>query len=144
MHMNSNFGFCIAACAAALSFCAATADRTINADYKLTEDEVVDGAIFVNEGVTVDLAGHSLSVKGIAGAGTITSSPCTLNESAVVPEIVTNESIFWLDASAVDTLTIDGSGFVTKWASRVGGNSANSESHGCAVVTTAPSFDNTT
>ena len=144
MHMNSNFGFCIAACAAALSFCAAAADRTINADYKLTEDEVVDGAIFVNEGVTVDLAGHSLSVKGIAGAGTITSSPCTLNESAVVPEIVTNESIFWLDASAVDTLTIDGSGFVTKWASRVGGNSANSESHGCAVVTTAPSFDNTT
>ena len=43
MHMNSNFGFCIAACAVALSFCAAAADRTINADYKLTEDEVVDG-----------------------------------------------------------------------------------------------------
>jgi autotransporter-associated beta strand protein len=73
MQSDIKLGFSAAICAAALSFCAAAADRTIGADYALTEDEMVDGTLFVDEGVTVNLAGHSLSVKGIAGSGTITS-----------------------------------------------------------------------
>lgn len=63
----------------ATAFCAASlatsyaADRTISANYTLTADETVDGILTVESGVTVDLNGHSLSVKGLAGDGTITS-----------------------------------------------------------------------
>ena len=47
----------------------------VAADYTLTEDESVDAALTVNSGVTVDLAGHKLTVKGLGtAAGTITSS----------------------------------------------------------------------
>ncbi len=56
--------------------CAATsyaADRTISADYALSADETVDGVLTVNAGVTVDLNGYNLTVKGLAGDGTITA-----------------------------------------------------------------------
>ena len=47
----------------------------VAADYTLTDDETVDAALTVNSGVTVDLAGHKLTVKGLGtGTGTITSS----------------------------------------------------------------------
>jgi len=51
------------------------ADRTISANYVLTSDETVDGVLTVGSGVTVDLAGHKLTVEGLGtAAGTITSS----------------------------------------------------------------------
>ena len=50
------------------------ADRTISSDYALTADETVDGVLTIEAGATVDLAGHKLTVAGLAGAGTVTSS----------------------------------------------------------------------
>ena len=49
------------------------ADRTISANYALSADETVDGVLTVMSGVTVDLNGHNLTVKGLAGDGTITA-----------------------------------------------------------------------
>ena len=44
-------------------------------NWTLAGDETVDGVLTVNSGVTVDLAGHKLTVKGLGtAAGTITSS----------------------------------------------------------------------
>ena len=53
---------------------AQAADRTISANYNLSGDETVDGVLTVASGVTVDLKGRYLAVKGLAGDGTITSS----------------------------------------------------------------------
>ena len=52
---------------AAGAFMPVFADRTIDADYTLTADEVVDGALTVARGATVDLAGHSLTVSALKG-----------------------------------------------------------------------------
>ena len=59
--------------AAIAAICMATvlplwaADRTISANYALSADETVDGVLTVASGVTVDLNGHNLTVKGLAG-----------------------------------------------------------------------------
>ena len=50
------------------------ADRIIDADYTLTDYETVDGVLTVARGVTVDLKGYHLTVQGLAGDGTITTS----------------------------------------------------------------------
>ena len=128
----------VAICAAA-SLTSFAADRTISADYALTADETVDGVLTVDSGATVDLAGHNLTVKGLAGGGTITSGGYSLDTSVPVPEIVSGESIFWLDASASSTLTIE-DGLVKAWASRKGSNVAKYLVGGC----TNPGFDDTT
>lgn len=64
-----------ALCAAAIFAVAATPvraeDRTISADYTLAADETVEGVLTIESGATVDLAGHKLTVKGLAGDGTI-------------------------------------------------------------------------
>ena len=129
----------IAAICAAASLTSFAADRTISADYALTADETVDGVLTVDSGATVDLAGHTLTVKGLAGGGTITSGTYSLDTSVPVPEIVSGESIFWLDASASSTLTIE-DGLVKAWASRKGSNVAKYLVGSC----TYPSFDDTT
>ena len=49
------------------------ADRTISANYALSADETVDGVLTVASGVTVDLNGHNLTVKGLTGDGSITA-----------------------------------------------------------------------
>ena len=54
------------------------ADRTISADYTLSADETVDGVLTVAGGATVDLNGHSLTVGGLAGDGTITAGAVDL------------------------------------------------------------------
>lgn len=54
-------------CVAMASLPSFAADRAISADYTLTEDETVDGTLAVARGVTVDLAGHNLTVKGLTG-----------------------------------------------------------------------------
>ena len=99
----------------------------------------MDGILTVEAGATVDLAGHALTVKGLAGDGTITSGGYSLDASVPVPDVVGNESIFWLDASASDTLTIE-DGLVKAWASRRGSNVAKYLVGGC----TNPGFDVTT
>ena len=50
------------------------ADRIITADYTLTDYETVDGVLTVARGATVDLKGYHLTVQGLAGDGTITTS----------------------------------------------------------------------
>ena len=139
MQMNSRSYFTTAICAAVLSFCAAAADRTISSDYTLIEDEVVDGILTVDAGVTVDLAGHKLTVKGLAGDGTITSSKYMLDGTAAAPEFVAGEALIWLDASDSSTLTLDGAS-VTRWASKVGGNAAQYLVNG----STNPDFNDST
>ena len=63
----------VASAAAAAALSAYSADRTISANYTLSADETVDGVLTIADGVTVDLNGHNLSVKGLAGDGTITA-----------------------------------------------------------------------
>ncbi len=60
--------------------------------------------------------------------------------AAVEPPSVTSSAIFWLDASAMSTITTNASGQVTKWASRVGSNYAKAPASGL----TYPTFDDTT
>ena len=48
-------------------------DWTVSGNTTLTEDKTVD-ALTVNSGVTVDLAGYSLTCSSLAGSGTITST----------------------------------------------------------------------
>ena len=63
------------ACVATVVPLQAAITNPVAANYTLTEDESVDAALTVNSGVTVDLAGHKLTVKGLGTAdGTITSS----------------------------------------------------------------------
>ena len=64
-----------ALCVAAALPSWAAITNPVAANYTLTGDETVDAALTVNSGVTVDLAGHKLTVKGLGtAAGTITSS----------------------------------------------------------------------
>ena len=54
----------VASAVAAVVLSSYAADRTISANYTLTADETVDGVLTVASGVTVDLNGHNLTVKG--------------------------------------------------------------------------------
>lgn len=56
--------------------CLSAQARTISANTVLEEDTdwTSDGVVTVEEGVTLDLAGHKLTVAGLAGAGVVTSS----------------------------------------------------------------------
>ena len=64
-----------AICVAAALPSWAAITNPVAANYTLTGDETVDAALTVNSGVTVDLAGYKLTVKGLGtGTGTITSS----------------------------------------------------------------------
>ncbi len=122
---------CVAAIFAAAATPVRAEDRTISADYTLAADETVEGVLTIESGATVDLAGHKLTVKGLAGDGTITY-PCLYKQGE---SLASSESIFWLDAAADETLTVDENGKVVKWVSRKGdGNYAS------RAASTAPSF----
>jgi len=57
------------------------------------------------------------------------------------PSFVNSEAVFWLDATATDTLSINENNEVTRWASRVGGNYARQNtSYNLAL----PTYDTTT
>ena len=111
------------------------ADETVTADYTLNADETVDGVLTVETGVTVDLNGHKLTVKGLAGDGTITQA-YRLDTTVPVPEFVATDAIFWLDASDSSTITLDGAN-VNTWQSKVGNRTASKNG-------TAPVYDDTT
>ena len=53
------------------------------------------------------------------------------------PPSVTSEAILWLDAAMPSTLTINASGQVTRWDSRVGSNYAKAPASGLSY----PTFD---
>ena len=55
---------------------AAWADETITENITLSNDTdwTSKGVVTIDSGVTVDLAGHTLRVAGLAGSGTITST----------------------------------------------------------------------
>jgi autotransporter-associated beta strand protein len=110
-------------------------DRTISADYMLTADETVDGVLTVDAGATVDLNGHKLTVKGLAGDGTITQA-YRLDTTVAAPAFVATDAIFWLDASDSSTITLDGAN-VNSWQSKVGNRTASKNG-------TAPVYDSTT
>ena len=67
--MNMRKMMAAAAICAAAALPSWAADRTISANYALSADETVDGVLTVASGVTVDLNGHNLTVKGLAGDG---------------------------------------------------------------------------
>ena len=46
----------------------------VTEDYVLTENETIEGTLTVNSGVTVYLNGKTLTVSGLAGTGTISTS----------------------------------------------------------------------
>lgn len=123
--------------AAIAAMCVATAlpswaaDRTINADYTLTADETVDGVLTVESGVTVDLNGHRLTVKGLAGTGTITSP-------GELPDVVASKCCFWLDAADVSTISTNASGQVLTWTSK------DSTHRVATSSSTKPVYDTTT
>lgn len=110
-------------------------DNPVTADYTLNADETVDGVLTVETGVTVDLNGHKLTVKGLAGDGTITQA-YRLDTTVPVPEFVATDAIFWLDASDSSTITLDGAN-VNTWQSKVGNRTASKNG-------TAPVYDDTT
>jgi autotransporter-associated beta strand protein len=73
--MNARKLMALAAiCVATASSTSWAADMTISTDYVLNDDLTVDGTLTVASGATVDLNGHKLSVKGLAGAGSIIDS----------------------------------------------------------------------
>ena len=110
-------------------------DNPVMADYTLNADETVDGVLTVETGVTVDLNGHKLTVKGLAGDGTITQA-YRLDTTVTAPAFVATDAIFWLDASDSSTITLDGAN-VNTWQSKVGNRTASKNG-------TAPVYDDTT
>ncbi len=92
----------IAAICVAAALPSYAADRTISANYALSADETVDGVLTVASGVTVDLNGHNLTVKGLAGDGSITAGAQDLTS----PDLETNH-VSWtangVAQGAVDT-----------------------------------------
>ena len=62
--------------------------------------------------------------------------------AATEPSFVTDEAVFWLDAAAADTLSVNENGEVTSWVSRVGSNYARQSSYG-SVTFGYPTYDTT-
>ena len=64
-------------------------------------------------------------------------------EESETEQFIAQNASFWLDAAARTTMTIDGSGQVTSWGSRVGGNVAATYKS-VNKTFTAPAYDTTT
>lgn len=69
-------------------------NETVSEDLVLTNDWAVNGTLTVEEGVTVDLNGHTLTVRGIAGDGAIV---CTSGDTGILcidsDSNLTNDSV---------------------------------------------------
>ena len=66
---------------------------------------------------TIDLNGHDLTLTGLSSAGTITS---TYGCTPTAPALVTDSSMFWLDAADASTIVTDANGGVSTWKSKSG------------------------
>ena len=74
------------------------------------------GANYTLDG-TIDLNGHDLTLTGLSSAGTITS---TYGCTPTAPSLVTDSSMFWLDAADASTIVADANGGVSTWTSKSG------------------------
>ena len=100
------------------AICVATAlpswaiDNPVTADYTLTGDESVNETLTVNAGVTVDVAGHKLTVQGITGTGTVTSSAAGGVLDICIPGST--------DSFVLDSTTISGGANMQVWKTGAG------------------------
>ena len=103
---------------AVTAICVATAlpswaiDNPVTADYTLTGDESVNETLTVNAGVTVDVAGHKLTVQGITGTGTVTSSAAGGVLDICIPGST--------DSFVLDSTTISGGANMQVWKTGAG------------------------
>ena len=74
MRAAAAFACCVALTSAAVAATTIDGDHVFAASETLSEDVTVTGTATFAEGATVDVAGHRLTVHGIAGPGTVTSS----------------------------------------------------------------------
>ena len=87
-------------------------DNPVTADYTLTGDESVNETLTVNAGVTVDVAGHKLTVQGITGTGTVTSSAAGGVLDICIPGST--------DSFILDSTTISGGANMQVWKTGAG------------------------
>ena len=87
-------------------------DNPVTADYTLTGDESVNETLTVNAGVTVDVAGHKLTVQGITGTGTVTSSAAGGVLDICIPGST--------DSFVLDSTTISGGANMQVWKTGAG------------------------
>ena len=87
-------------------------DNPVTADYTLTGDESVYETLTVNAGVTVDVAGHKLTVQGITGTGTVTSSAAGGVLDICIPGST--------DSFVLDSTTISGGANMQVWKTGAG------------------------
>ena len=103
---------------ALVAICVATAlpswaiDNPVTVDYTLTGDESVNETLTVNAGVTVDVAGHKLTVQGITGTGTVTSSAAGGVLDICIPGST--------DSFVLDSTTISGGANMQVWKTGAG------------------------
>ena len=87
-------------------------DNPVTTNYTLTADETVTEKLTVNSGVTVDVAGHKLTVHGIDGTGTVTSSAAGGVLDICIPGST--------DSFVLDSTTISGGANMQVWKTGAG------------------------
>ena len=109
MRAAAAFACCAALTSAAVAATTIDGDHVFAASETLTDDVTVTGAATFAEGATVDVAGHRLTVHGIAGPGTVTSSA----EGGVLDLCIA-------DTCVLDSTTISGGANMQVWKTGAG------------------------
>ena len=110
--MNTRKLMALAAICVAAALPSWAIDNPVTADYTLTGDESVNETLTVNAGVTVDVAGHKLTVQGITGTGTVTSSAAGGVLDICIPGST--------DSFILDSTTISGGANMQVWKTGAG------------------------
>lgn len=109
MRAAAAFACCVALTSAAVAATTIDGDHVFAASETLTDDVTVTGVATFAEGATVDVAGHRLTVHGIAGPGTVTSSA----EGGVLDLCIA-------DTCVLDSTTISGGANMQVWKTGAG------------------------
>ncbi|MBQ8112618.1 MAG: hypothetical protein IJ146_05360, partial [Kiritimatiellae bacterium] len=109
MRAAAAFACCAALTSAAVAATTIDGDHVFAASETLSEDVTVTGTATFAEGATVDVAGHRLTVHGIAGPGTVTSSA----EGGVLDLCIA-------DTCVLDSTTISGGANMQVWKTGAG------------------------
>lgn len=109
MRAAAAFACCAALTSAAVAATTIDGDHVFAASETLTDDVTVTGVATFAEGATVDVAGHRLTVHGIAGPGTVTSSA----EGGVLDLCIA-------DTCVLDSTTISGGANMQVWKTGAG------------------------